>query len=857
VIGLLVAGLVSGTVFADLDGDGLYSTGDEPLAGVAVVWETTVWGETNGAGHYSLDTPGAGIVWVRVPDGYRPGPVWKAVPSAGDGTADLAVAPATATGPLTFVHASDTHIGATTHLGGAGVDRDATARALDQAAAMVPAPHFLTITGDITSGNETPQFEDLAAVVAGLDVPFVPVIGNHDRYDGGGNYRRFLGPGSYSFDAGGVHVVVLDFSMTTGAMMDFLAADLALTPADRPVAAFLHAPMPDWVEPFRDAGVDFVFSGHWHSNRVIDHGGMVEVNTETLVMGGIDFTPGGYRVVTIDGGPSPILAMTHHTTLESVEPLLAVVHPRPGECIDGDRVEVIAAAEAGPSLRRVLASVDGGAAVPLDRGGGWTFRGALDLTGDARDHDVRLTLEYGEAATATVQSLFCRESRRTVPLAILPWPQLQGGPSHTGFSEVEIAPPLRTLWATSVGGHLRGGSAVLADGRLYVPVVDLADGSGGGVVALDARTGAVLWERRTGWSVHNAPAVADGIVVFGSAEGVVHAVDAATGAAIWSLDLGEGLSEMVSWLYAAPTIADGIVYIGVQRRFAAVDLGTGTILWEVDPSPTGAWLGSFSSAAVGAGIVMATFSRGGDGVVAWDAYDGEELWRLPPPHSLAVNASPIVSGDRVYLGNAATLVYGMELATSSIEWQRQLVAGPNDWAYGVASTPALADGRLFVPTQYEFLFALDAGTGAEDWRHAVGMSTVHPAHYQASAKTFTGSPVVTGEILWIGGGDGLLRALDASTGQMMWSTDLGAPILSGPVPAGFALYVGTWDGTMRALVAPEAIVVEPTPPQGSADGDDASPGDGGCGCGLRGGSRREVGTMLLLLIVVVSLRRRR
>src|SRR5262249_56311661 len=110
------------------------------------------------------------------------------------------------------------------------------------------------------------------------------------------------------------------------------------------------------------------------------------------------------------------------------------------------------------------------------------------------------------------------------------------------------------VWATAVGGHLRGGSVAVASGRVFVPVDDLADGGRGGVVALDAATGRSLWERRLGYAVHNAPAVAGDLVVVAAANGVVHALDAATGNDVWSDDLGAGLSQNYSWLYAAPSV---------------------------------------------------------------------------------------------------------------------------------------------------------------------------------------------------------------------------------------------------------------------------------------------------------------
>src|SRR5262249_28974571 len=156
-------------------------------------------------------------------------------------------------------------------------------------------------------------------------------------------------------------------------------------------------------------------------------------------------------------------------------------------------------------------------------------------------------------------------------------------------------------WARTVGGHVRSGSPVVAGGRVFVSVADLAGAEAGGLVALDAATGAHLWTARSRHSVSNAAAVAGGEVVFASGEGVVHAVSAATGGELWRHDLGAGLDRTVTALYAAPTIADGQVFIGVQRRFAALDLATGRAAWTVDPSPNGSWMGSFAAAGVGDG----------------------------------------------------------------------------------------------------------------------------------------------------------------------------------------------------------------------------------------------------------------
>src|SRR5262249_21940493 len=149
-----------------------------------------------------------------------------------------------------------------------------------------------------------------------------------------------------------------------------------------------------------------------------------------------------------------------------------------------------------------------------------------------------------------------------------------------------------------------------------------------------------LWEERTGTSVHDAPAVADGVVVFATGDGVVRARDAATGAPLWTVNLAAGQDAMVGWLYAAPTISDGFVYIGTQDDLAAIDLMTGEIQWSLEPAPQNQGTSPYSAVAVAGGMGVGAFGRGHDGLLGFDATDGQQRWRIMPPLSTMVNVSP-------------------------------------------------------------------------------------------------------------------------------------------------------------------------------------------------------------------------
>ena len=62
-----------------------------------------------------------------------------------------------------------------------------------------------------------------------------------------------------------------------------------------------------------------------------------------------------------------------------------------------------------------------------------------------------------------------------------------------------------------------------------------------------------------------------------------------------------------------------------------------------------------------------------------------------------------------------------------------------------------------------------------------------------------GSPVLIGDTLWIGSGDGGISALRASTGEALWRVDLGSPIASTAAVSAGVLITGTRDGAFHAL----------------------------------------------------------
>ena len=57
-------------------------------------------------------------------------------------------------------------------------------------------------------------------------MPYVPVPGNHDWYDGGATWFAHYGPDNYSFDIASMHFVVWNMAMTETEIRDYLGAEL-------------------------------------------------------------------------------------------------------------------------------------------------------------------------------------------------------------------------------------------------------------------------------------------------------------------------------------------------------------------------------------------------------------------------------------------------------------------------------------------------------------------------------------------------------------------------------------------------------------------------------------------------------
>jgi outer membrane protein assembly factor BamB len=361
-----------------------------------------------------------------------------------------------------------------------------------------------------------------------------------------------------------------------------------------------------------------------------------------------------------------------------------------------------------------------------------------------------------------------------------------------------------TAWALTRGGHSQQGSspppARSATGRSSQPA---------------PRPGTRLWSFQTsGGQVHSVAVGGSAVYLANANNGAapdahdVYALNAATGSQLWRVtNLGE--------LYSLLTLADDSLYFGTDFHYVyALNAANGKIRWRYRTGDR-----TLSQPAVLDGVV---FTGSNDGsLYALNASDGHRIWSFRTGG--AVRSGPVANAfgivGVVTFGSDDGGVYRLDAASGTRVWHyptggpvREAVAvGPGlvyaasddqhvyglradtgvpVWRFPVSGhpvSPVLAGDVLYVGSTANTLYALQAATGDKIWT------------FPAAGDQITWRPTVAGGVVYTGSLDGHVYALNAADGGKLWSYPTGGPVNSALQASGGVLYAGSDDGRLYAL----------------------------------------------------------
>jgi outer membrane protein assembly factor BamB len=322
---------------------------------------------------------------------------------------------------------------------------------------------------------------------------------------------------------------------------------------------------------------------------------------------------------------------------------------------------------------------------------------------------------------------------------------------HTGIYSGELSAFHQVKWTFRAHGEVNSSTAIV-NGVVFVGSND------GNLYALDEQTGAVKWTFASGGPIPSSPAVADGRVYFGSYDGTFYAVRVADG--------------KLDWKFSNPG----------ERRYAGKHLHGSLPVGETMPDPFDVYL---SSPVVWEGAVY--FGSGDGNIYALNEHTGSLRWKFQTGD--VVHASPAIAGGKLYIGSWDSYFYALEAADGKQIWRFKTGDDPDIHnQVGIQSSATVADGTVYFGCRDSNVYALDAETGRERW------------HFSNHGSWVITSPIVRdGKIYFATSDSAVFEVLDSKDGKSLASLKFQWPFFGSPSIAGNILYLAGQDGRLRAI----------------------------------------------------------
>lgn len=807
VIGLNTNAQHHGTVFIDINGNGLRDAGESAARNVAVSDGLNVT-KTDSRGQFTL--PGhesERFVFITTPSGFQTYnrhyiPIEPSVASY-----DFGIIPYDAhtskKGAHRFIQVTDSEI-FNTEGNEAWVD-DIRKFADNEDVA------FVVHTGDICYEKGLKEHIDLMNT-RNMGLPIYYCIGNHDLVRGKYGEELFeslYGPVYFSFDCGNTHYVVTPMgggdhlpSYTRDQVARWLRNDLAHVDPGTPVVVFNHDILTtdytfiyggdkDQID-LNEYNVAANIYGHWHINHVRKQGNFLTICTSTPDKGGIDHSTGSWRVVNVDNGGN-ITTRLHYPYLHSHATIAA-----PKGLTSASTI-VVNAYSSVTTVKYVTATfftADGrkiGKDVVLTPSTDWSWTANLPAKVKAAEGPVTMKaiVKYSDGNTGEKTSEF---TYRAGGVSIIPgaaWTNLLGNASHTGGATdapVDTLPALSSV--TNVGANIFMTSPLIYEGKVFTASVDEDMRGEAAVVAVNISDGSTAWKTPVAASVKNSIAISCGKVFAQDVDGTLYAINCDNGTIEWTHKLAvRPVPALIEGLCADATT----VFAGTGKGLTAIDATSGKAIWT--NSEWGQGEGTTTTLSEGDGVVV--------GGVQWtalfanDSATGKLLWRKSEHGLSDRGASAAIYDNLIYIISRQS-VFIIDAKSGRTIARREL-----PMKVDVTSTPLLTDKAIVFGSSTDGLIAVDRETFDILWTTPLQDALIYTAPYSRPVSaTVETSPVMAGGRIYTTASDGTLYSINPSDGKITWSYPTGAPIFSSPAVSGNALVVTDFGGNIYIFGSP-------------------------------------------------------
>ncbi len=245
-------------------------------------------------------------------------------------------------------------------------------------------------------------------------------------------------------------------------------------------------------------------------------------------------------------------------------------------------------------------------------------------------------------------------------------------------------------------------------------------------------------------------------------------------------------------LASSPIIVNGKLFaIGTDAVVRAFDATNGARLWSANFSKSVEKKSTLFGGGVSSDGVNIYATNGIGDVVALNIADGTMLWKSRPAGPL--RGSPTLSNGNLYVMTQDNQIYALNARTGATEWNEAGAIGESG-IFGVAS-PAASDGTVVAGYSSGELSAYRYENGRSLWSDTLSRTRMSLSVSELS--DVDASPVIDrGKVYALGQG-GRMAAYDLDQGRRIWELNIAG--IATPVVAGEWVFVLTDDARMLCI----------------------------------------------------------
>jgi outer membrane protein assembly factor BamB len=261
---------------------------------------------------------------------------------------------------------------------------------------------------------------------------------------------------------------------------------------------------------------------------------------------------------------------------------------------------------------------------------------------------------------------------------------------------------------------------------------------------------------------------------------------------VWSKKVGARSTKNAPIL-SGPVISNEIIYtMDSDATVSAHSTKNGVLLWRNEIAPekenNGNWGGGL---AVNEGFVYV--ATGFAEVLALAGDTGKEIWRTGV--SGPMRAAPTVFNGRVFVITKDNQLFALSTKEGKSLWSH---TGFEEMAGLIGSASPAVDGNIvIVPYSSGEIYALRAENGRQLWDE--NLTAIRRADAVSALADIRGRPVINQGRVYAISHSGRMVAIDLTTGRRVWETPLGG--VNQPWVSGDFIFVLTSDAKVVCLTA--------------------------------------------------------